>query len=501
MKLINITYFMLPFLISFVLMFLTYANIYLAWFTFFLWLSVIIGFFNFVNFLVMFLRSRSYRTNILGLPIKLKVAAFVTSYNEDPEIVEGTLRSVKAALRDLGDVFLLDDSTDEKISKELSDFCKNNGIYYFHRNHRRGFKAGAINDALKQIDDKYDLVAFFDADQRPTEDFFDEVIPYFADPKIAFVQVPQKYTELRSQVAEGSRYQQSPFIHLIMQGRDYVSAFSLGSGTVIRISALKEVGYLDESSLTEDVATSISIHELGYKSKYVNKPLIWYGEPPNDINAYFIQQSRWSFGSFQITKKILKSNLSFTAFLDYLSGWFYWVEVGPLTVFQILAPVILILFGYPVVKINPILNSSIYIPFVIFTFSFYGFAMKGKEYGIKGFFYHQFLEYMEFYPVTLSFIAWILGRKIPFRVTPKGKKAKFNKQLAAPVIFLVLLYLTLTKGILILLHFNINSLSFKEAIIVNEGWAAFHTIFLTGGLYISIKSLFYKVEPTAYIAT
>ncbi len=486
MKLINILYFLLPFLISFIVTYFTFANVYLIWFTYFLWLSIFVGFFNFITFFILYLRSRRYKTRVIGKDQNLRVAAFVTSYNEDPEIVKGTLRSVKVALRNRGDVFLLDDSTDEKIAKELSDFCKNNGIYYFHRSTRRGFKAGAINDALKQIDDKYDLVAIFDADQRPTEDFFDEVLPYFKDETIAFVQVPQKYTELRTKVAEGSRYQQNPFLYLIMQGRDYTSAFSLGSGTVYRISVLKQVGYLDESSITEDVATSIKIHELGYQSKYVNKPLIWYGEPPTDINAYFIQQSRWSFGSFQIIKKILKSDLSFSAFIDYLSGWFYWVEAGPLTLFQLLAPPIFILFYIPIVRINPALYALIYLPFVVFSFSFYGLVMKEKEYGLKGFLYHQFLEYMVFFPVTLSFLAWLFRRRVPFRVTPKGKTVKYSRQLIAHILFLILLYLTLAKGII--MTYLTGNMLLKEALIINLAWAAFHASFLTGGFYFALKS-------------
>ncbi|MGC9145030.1 MAG: glycosyltransferase family 2 protein [Nitrososphaeria archaeon] len=497
MKIINILYFSLPFLISFMITLFTFANVYLIWFTYFLWLSIFVGFFNFLTFFIMFLRARRYETSLVGKYQNLRVAAFVTSYNEDPEIVKGTLRSVKVALRGRGGVFLLDDSTDEKIVKELSEFCKNNGIYYFHRSTRRGFKAGAINDALKQIDDKYDLVAIFDADQRPNEDFFDEVIPYFNDEKIAFVQVPQKYTELRTKVAEGSRYQQNPFLYLIMQGRDYVSAFSLGSGTVYRISALKEAGYIDESSITEDVSTSISIHELGYKSRYVNKPLIWYGEPPTDINAYFIQQSRWSFGSFQVIKKILKSNLSFSAFVDYLSGWFYWLEAGPLTLFQLLAPPIFILLDIPIVRINPALYALIYLPFVVFSFSFYGLVMRGKEYGLKGFLYHQFLEYMVFFPVTLSFLAWLFRKKVPFRVTPKGKTVKYSRQLIAHIFFLILLYLTLIKGI-IATYFTGNIL-LKDALIINVAWATFHAAFLTGGFYFALKSNASKAMPRSFL--
>jgi len=116
-----------------------------------------------------------------------------------------------------------------------------------------------------------------------------------------------------------------------MRGRTFSSAFSLGSGSVFRISALKEVGYMDESSITEDAATSLKLHEKGYASVYVDSSLIWYGEPPQDINAYLTQQSRWAFGYFQLTWRILKSNLNFSQFVDYFQG----VYIG-LTLVQVL---------------------------------------------------------------------------------------------------------------------------------------------------------------------
>lgn len=52
----------------------------------------------------------------------LRVASLVTSFNEDPEMVETTLISVIEATRGRGDVYLLDDSTNINISRELRSF-------------------------------------------------------------------------------------------------------------------------------------------------------------------------------------------------------------------------------------------------------------------------------------------------------------------------------------------------------------------------------------------
>jgi Glycosyltransferases, probably involved in cell wall biogenesis len=304
---------------------------------------MVVGFFIFLDFYKLARIAKHYEVKYSSPEKVFRVASFVTSFNEDPELVKGTLISVKVASKKYGDVYLLDDSTDKRISEELRTFCEKNGIIYLHRENRRGFKAGAINDALRAVGDKYDLVAIFDADQRPVENFFEQVLPYFEDPKVALVQVPQNYSELYSRVSIASKYQQEPFLRVIMRGRSYSSAFSLGSGSVFRINALKEVGYMDESSITEDAATSIKLHEKGYTSVYIDATLIWYGEPPQDLKAYLSQQSRWSFGYLQLTKRILTSNLSFSQFMDYYSRLLYWLRVGPLATIEFLAPMVFLL--------------------------------------------------------------------------------------------------------------------------------------------------------------
>jgi cellulose synthase (UDP-forming) len=485
MRILNIIYAVTPLFLSSIFTYLTYASIFTLWLAFGVWLSMIVGFFIFIDFYRLSRKSTNYEINYTTNTKKYKIASFVTSFNENPEIVEGTLISVKLATKDYGDVYLLDDSTDQKIAEELKAFCEKYGIIYLHRKDRKGFKAGAINEALRKVGDNYDLVAIFDADQRPTENFFEQVLPYFSDPKVALVQVPQNYSETYSGIAKASKYQQEPFLRIIMRGRTFSSAFSLGSGSVFRISALKEVGYMDESSITEDAATSIKLHEKGYTSVYVDSQLIWYGEPPEDINAYLTQQSRWAFGYFQLTWKILKSNLNFSQFVDYFSGSLYWVKEGPLAIVEFLAPVFFLLFKLPIIILNPLIYILAYIPYLLVSIAHYIYTIKGKgEYGIKGFYYHQSVEYLEFLSVTLAFFSWIIGKKRPFKVTPKGE-GKFNVKSVIPhMIIIILLILSIIEGFLWLTKASSSS-TLYYSIIINIFWAIYQIPFLIGGIILA----------------
>ena len=489
MKLINILVFFSPFVAAAIMTYFTWARLLTLPLAYGLWLTMIVPFFMFVNFAEISLSSHKYNALIVGSPMKLRIAAFITSFNENPEIVEKTLIAVKNALGDMGEVFLLDDSTDKQIVKELIDFCSRNGIRYFHRNDRKGYKAGAINDALKRIEGEgFDLVAIFDADQRPTKDFFKQVLPYFEDPKIAFVQIPQRYTELYSSIAQGAKYQQEPFLRVIMKGRHSRSAFSLGSGTVFRISALKEVGYLPETSITEDAAVSIKLHSKGYKSAYADVPLIWYGIPPQDVNAYITQQSRWAFGYFSLIRSILTSNLSVAQFIDYYAGFLYWTMVGPLTIIEVASPAFFLITRIPIIIINPILYIIVYLPYFLFSIFLFILIMSSTEYGIKGFYYHKTLEYLEFAAITTAFISWLLRKKRPFKVTPKGSKAKASLKLVLPhIAILATLVIAFIEGLWWLFTSSKVSEMLYYAIIVNLFWDAFFIPFFFNGIRLALQ--------------
>ncbi|AWR93402.1 glycosyltransferase family 2 protein [Acidianus brierleyi] len=489
MKVANLIFSLSPFFVSTIFTYITFVSFATAIIAFGIWISMVVGFYIFLDFFILSIRSKKYSVKLVGKETRYKVAAFVTSFNEDPKIVEGTLMSIKTAIGNLGNVFLLDDSTNNKISTELKNFCNKNDIIYLHREKRRGYKAGAINDALKNISEKYDFVAIFDADQRPVEDFFKQVLPYFSDPAVALVQVPQNYSEINSGIASGAKYQQEPFLRIIMRGRSMSSAFSLGSGSVFRISALKDVGYMSENSVTEDAATSIKIHEKGYKSIYIDAPLIWYGEPPQDLNAYMIQQSRWAFGYFQLTKEIIFSNLDFSKFFDYFSGTLYWIKEGPITLIEFLAPIFFLMFKIPIMKINPVCYLLAYIPYLIFTIALFIFATRDKtEYGIKGFYFHQSVEYLEFPSITLAFVSWIMRKRTPFKVTPKETR-KFNLNLILPHLFI--LFLLIFSDILgFIWLFSVRSYTLAYAISINIFWASYQIPFLIGGVILSKE--FYK---------
>jgi cellulose synthase (UDP-forming) len=118
--------------------------------------------------------------------------------------------------------------------------------------------------------------------------------------------------------------------------------------------------------------------------------------------------------------------------------------------------------------------------------------MRRQTYGLKGFLYHQFIEYLEVMPVTASFIAWIMRRKVPFKVTPKGSISGSARILVFNFVFLLLICISIVLGI----NWIFSSPPIiKEAVVVNIVWTIYHAFFMIGGTYIALNSEKFERAP------
>ena len=486
MKIANMTLFLLPFVISAVLSFIVSAPGLAFIVTYFVILGMVIGTFVLLDFLKLYWHSRKYRVHSPSeKPQIYKTAVVITTFNEDPDMVLDTALSAKLAIGEMGDVFVLDDSTDGETRRSI-DKLEDHGINIERRGSRRGYKAGAVNDWLKTHGGKYDLLAIFDADQRPLPFLFKSVNQYFADEKIAFVQIPQYYSEVSTAVSLGAFFQQLPFLRLVMKGRSRVnSAFSLGSGTIYRVKHLSDIGGLDESTVTEDISTALDLHSKELKSVYVDKPLIWFGMPPKNIAAYWIQQGRWSLGGFQLLPKLLKAKLSAEQFFDYLNGWLYWFTVGPITFFELLAPFIFLMLGVSFFRFDPMIYLTAYIPYFLASIAMYLFMVKKHKYGLRGFIYHHTVQLLAFVPVAFSFASWLTRKKKPFAVTPKSESTKTPRGILMVFTAITsLLALSTIKGVVDLATGRAFSWAAHS---INIFWAAYFAAFFTFGLYVILR--------------
>lgn len=221
------------------------------------------------------------------------VDVFITVYGEDI----GTIRRTATAARDMRGkhrTWILDDGK----SDQVRDLAAELDVRYVRRLSSGGAKAGNVNHALTLA--KGEFFAVFDADFVPEPQFLEETLPFFHDRELAFVQTPQSYGNLHTTIARGAAYMQAVFYRFIQPGRNrFNAAFCVGTNVIFRRTAIDDVGGIYTNSKSEDVWTSLMLHEKGWRTIFIPTVLAT-GDAPETVEAYSKQQLRWATGGFEI---------------------------------------------------------------------------------------------------------------------------------------------------------------------------------------------------------
>ena len=160
-----------------------------------------------------------------------------------------------------------------------------------------------------------------------------QTVGYFReDPKLFLCQTPHFFTNPDPLERNLETFQSMPsenemFYGVIQKGLDkWNGAFFCGSAAVIRREALKIVGGFSGITITEDCETALDLHSRGWRSMYVDKPMI-SGLQPETFSSFIGQRSRWARGMFQIfllKNPVLKRGLTLSQKICYLSNMTYW---------------------------------------------------------------------------------------------------------------------------------------------------------------------------------
>jgi cellulose synthase (UDP-forming) len=286
-----------------------------------------------------------------------RVAVFIPVFNEEPGVVESCVRACAAiAYPDVG-IFLLDDSTDVRKRTAMQEISRRFGIRYVNRDHRRGFKAGAINHALSLLDDETPYLLVIDADQRVKPAILADLIPVIeADPAASYVQTPQFFrSKPGDPISATFSYQQHTYNKHFCRGL-YVNrtAMLTGSNCIFRVSHLKAIGGMDEACIAEDIATSFAFHIRGRRGIFLDAVYAEGLAPPN-FSAYCTQQLRWAYGNTRLLGTILRHLAAHPRSMTSLQWAEFFVTVsiylfGAANVMLFLLPVATLLFGIPICR-------------------------------------------------------------------------------------------------------------------------------------------------------
>lgn len=284
--------------------------------------------------------------DLTTLPLHLydspvEVDVYITTYGEDLATIRRTITAA-LAMHGRHTTYVLDDGKSDDVRALAAEL----GAEYIVREGNAGAKAGNINNALSVTTGEFYVV--LDADFVPKEDFLYQTVPFFAETNVAFVQTPQAYGNLDNLISRGAGYMQSVFYRFIQPGKNrFNAAFCVGTNVIFRRKAIESIGGMYTDSKSEDVWTSLKLHENGWKSVYISTVLA-VGDTPETIEAYTKQQQRWATGGFEILLKAnpfsRKRKLTLDQRLQYFgTATFYLIGIAPGIL--LLVPPLQIYFG------------------------------------------------------------------------------------------------------------------------------------------------------------
>jgi len=422
-------------------------------------------------------------------------AVVIATFNEEPSILEETVISVVNLDYPNKKVYIVDDSTNEELRRGIQDLTEKYGCQYVHRDQRRGYKAGAINDLMKSLSEKY--IAVFDADQKPAHNFLTQTIPFLEEyPKLAFIQTPQFYHNTESSpVAFGAAHQQAVFYEYICEGKNVSDAmFSCGSNIVYRAEALRNVGGFDEKSVTEDFATALRLHLRGWKSLYYNYVSV-SGLGPESLSGYFTQQMRWALGTLGVFKSMIGQFFRGPRSLRPGQWWEYFVSgsyylVGWANFVFIICPVAFLIAGIRPLIANPLFYAAAFLPYFIFSMGIFYLSMGRRGYTPRALFIGQSLGFISIWVLMNAAVMAFLNIKRAFGVTPKGVSGKLSVKYIAPQLALMLLSLA---AVAVGIYRLTNALD--QVVIINIIWAAYHAFLLGMVFYFNRSFKPYQARP------
>ncbi len=345
------------------------------------------------------------------------------------------------------EIQILDDSTDDtqEIARAKVEEWQEKGvqIVYIHRTNREGFKAGALQEGMEVA--QGELIAVFDADFLPPENFLEVTTPYFKDEGIGMVQtrwdhINRNYsflTQAQSILLDG---------HFMIEhtARNRSGRFFNFNGTagIWRQTCIEEAGGWQHDTLTEDLDLSYRAQLEGWRFVFLND-LLSPAEVPVEMNAFKTQQHRWAKGSIQVALKllprILKSNLSFKVKMEAFIHLTNNVAYVMMIILSLLMP-----FSLHIRVENAMYQSSLLLDLPFFlgaTVSVCFFYLVSQREAAHWDHWWQsiiFLPFVLALGIGLSVnnakatIEALFGHETPFVRTPKlavdGKKAEISKK-------------------------------------------------------------------------
>ncbi len=269
--------------------------------------------------------------------------------NEPEEVLLPTIVAA-LAMQPSHETWVLDDGRRPEVHRLTMEL----GAQYLTRPDNKHYKAGNLNHAIEFIE--ADIFAVFDADHVAGPNFLHHTLGYFDDPKVAVVQTPQDFYNTNSfehqqRNDEGIFHEEALVYRVISPGKNFwEGAFWCGTCSLIRSTALQDIGGVATESVTEDLHTTIRMNRKGWKAVYHNEVLAC-GLAPADAIQYMVQRNHWAVGAMQVLRAenpLFSHGLSFGQRLSFITTILAWFDSWRTLTFVLLPAAVIFTGASPI---------------------------------------------------------------------------------------------------------------------------------------------------------
>ncbi len=265
-----------------------------------------------------------------------KVSIHIPICNEPPHMVRQTLDALAALDYPDFEVLVIDNNTkDPALWEPVAEHCARLGsrFRFFTLGKWPGFKAGALNFALRETAPDAEVIGVLDSDYTVTPDWLRCMAPFFNDPKVGFVQSPQDYRDNDGSIFKRLMFwEYAGFFKLGMVTRNERNAIiQHGTMTLVRKEAMAQVNGWSEWTICEDAELGLKLFRNGWEAVYSPRSF-GRGVMPDDFAAFRKQRFRWAYGAMQIMRGHARAlfnpfnrSLTLGQRWSFVMGWLPWI--------------------------------------------------------------------------------------------------------------------------------------------------------------------------------
>ena len=195
---------------------------------------------------------------------------------------------------------LVNDGSRDNTGTVLDAWCKDRQNAQAVHSYESQGKAAALQVALESAEGA-ELTAVYDADVRPRPDALRKLAQQFADPRVGAASGPAlPSNEDWNLVSAYAALELYVFHGVIQTARQRLgwNVPATGANCVYRSTALDQIGGFPHAAISEDVETSLSLVDRGWRTCYHTGAIV-ITSVPTALGDFWRQRQRWTMGLYR----------------------------------------------------------------------------------------------------------------------------------------------------------------------------------------------------------